>query len=144
MFEIGKIKDEIRSNSVIAELGPIHDSNIYVWKCVLCGPPDTPYEQGRFELRVEFSTEYPFKPMQVKFLTKIFHPISRRGYICMDILQKQWSPILTTGKVMLSLSSLLAQPNPDDPMDGESAELYQYHYGEYKRKARLWTQMYAM
>jgi ubiquitin-protein ligase len=38
--------------------------------------------------------------------------ISERGAICIDILKNAWSPALSLFKVVLSLSSLMTDPNP--------------------------------
>lgn len=38
--------------------------------------------------------------------------ISDKGNVCIDILKNNWSPALSIFKVVLSLSSLLTDPNP--------------------------------
>uniref|UniRef100_A0A672P065 E2 ubiquitin-conjugating enzyme n=1 Tax=Sinocyclocheilus grahami TaxID=75366 RepID=A0A672P065_SINGR len=86
---------------------------------------DSPYQGGVFFLTIHFPTDYPFKPPKVAFTTKIYHPnINSNGSICLDILRSQWSPALTVSKVLLSICSLLCDPNPDDPLVPEIAHTY--------------------
>uniref|UniRef100_A0A8C5YA19 E2 ubiquitin-conjugating enzyme n=1 Tax=Microcebus murinus TaxID=30608 RepID=A0A8C5YA19_MICMU len=81
----------------------------------IMGPNDSPYQGGVFFLTIHFPMDYPFKPPKVAFTTKIYHPnINSNGSICLDILQ--WSPALTVPKVLLSICSLLCDPNPNDPL----------------------------
>ncbi|XP_032087951.1 ubiquitin-conjugating enzyme E2 D1 isoform X2 [Thamnophis elegans] len=89
------------------------------------GPPDSAYQGGVFFLTVHFPTDYPFKPPKIAFTTKIYHPnINSNGSICLDILRSQWSPALTVSKVLLSICSLLCDPNPDDPLVPDIAQIY--------------------
>ena len=123
--------------------GPRGD-NMYVWDAIIAGPPDSPFSGGIFQLEVHFPTDYPFKAPKVTFLTKIYHPnISSHGTICLDILKEQWSPALTISKVLLSISSLLTDPNPNDPLVPSIANQYKQNKEEYDVTARLWTLKYA-
>ena len=86
--------------------GPV-DDDMYTWQATIIGPEDTPYHQGVFYLRINFPSDYPFKPPQIVFITKILHcNINSSGNICLDILKEQWSPALTISKVLLSICSL--------------------------------------
>jgi ubiquitin-conjugating enzyme E2 D/E len=97
-----------------------------------------------FELGLVFPTNYPFRPPKVYFKTKVFHPnINAQGGICLDILKDQWSPALSVVKVLLSISSLLTDANPKDPLVPEIARLYVEDRAEFDRTAREWTRTYA-
>eukprot|EP00764_Aduncisulcus_paluster_P004844 gnl/Carplike_NY0171/1801_a2438_1040.p1 GENE.gnl/Carplike_NY0171/1801_a2438_1040~~gnl/Carplike_NY0171/1801_a2438_1040.p1 ORF type:complete len:160 (-),score=27.33 gnl/Carplike_NY0171/1801_a2438_1040:49-504(-) len=115
------------------------------WSGCISGPVDTPYEGGLFFLDIRFPSEYPYKPPNIKFVTKIYHPnISESGAICLDILkQTAWSPVLTVSKVLISLTSLLCDPNPDDPLVASAARLYKADRAAYNAKVKEWVARYA-
>ncbi|KAG9049975.1 Ubiquitin-conjugating enzyme E2 4 [Tulasnella sp. UAMH 9824] len=124
--------------------GPSGD-NLFQWQATIMGPGDSPYAGGVFFLTITFPTDYPFKPPKVSFTTKIYHPnINANGSICLDILRDQWSPALTISKVLLSICSMLTDPNPDDPLVPDIAHLYKTDRAKYETTAREWTRKYAM
>ena len=124
--------------------GPVNESDFFNWEAVIFGPDDSPFVGGIFKLSIRFPSDYPFKPPIVTFLTKIYHPnINSNGGICLDILKDQWSPALTISKVLLSICSLLTDPNPNDPLVPEIAQLYKTNKAEYEKTAREWTRKYA-
>lgn len=117
---------------------------MYYWKCSILAPDSSPYAGGLFFIDVRFPTDYPFKPPKVNFTTKIYHcNVNSTGGICLDILKDQWSPALTLSKVLLSISSLLTDPNPDDPLVPEIAQLYKSNRTKHDQLAREWTEKYA-
>jgi len=108
------------------------------------GPEDSPFQGGVFFLDIHFPADYPFKPPKVQFTTKVYHPnINKNGSICLDILKDQWSPALTVSRVLLSISSLLTDPNPDDPLVPEIAHQFKTNKSAYESTAREWTTRYA-
>ncbi|CAL9152974.1 unnamed protein product [Musa hybrid cultivar] len=119
--------------------------DMFHWQATIMGPSDSPYAGGVFLVTIHFPPDYPFKPPKVSFRTKVFHPnINSNGSICLDILKEQWSPALTISKVLLSICSLLTDPNPDDPLVPEIAHMYKTDRAKYEATARSWTQKYAM
>lgn len=140
--EIEEINKEPPAN---CSAGPLNEDNIFEWEASIIGPSNSPYAGGFFRLSVLFTDKYPFKPPKIKFITKIFHPnINANGSICLDILNTNWSPALTIIKVLLSISSLLTDPNPNDPLDKFAANLYLNNKEEYNKQARLKTIQYAI
>jgi ubiquitin-conjugating enzyme E2 D/E len=124
--------------------GPMKD-NLYIWEAVLMGPIESPYAGGLFKLSIEIPENYPFKPPKFRFITPILHPnINSNGNICLDTLNTNWSPILTISKTILSISSLLCDPNPDDPLDKAVANIYINNREKFNRLARNHTLTHAL
>jgi len=126
--------------------GPKNDSDLYKWEGFIMGPEGSPYQGGMFQLEINFPDNYPFKPPKINFLTKIYHPNikSHNGAICLDVLKDAWTPALTITKLLLSISSLLTEPNPSDPLEPSIANLYQRNISEFNETAMSWTLKYAM
>jgi len=124
--------------------GPCNDNDLFHWQATIMGPTGSPYEGGVFFLSISFPTDYPFKPPKLTFTTKIYHPnINSNGSICITIIKEEWSPALTISKVLLSISSLLDDPNPEDPLVPEIANLYKTDRQKYINTAKEWTRKYA-
>ncbi|CAF3733866.1 unnamed protein product [Rotaria socialis] len=119
--------------------------NMLHWIGWVEGPENTPYADGKFRLTIDFPTEFPYKPPIIRFITSIFHPnISENGEICLDILHSQWSPALSVRALLISLCSLLADPNPDHGLNKDALKLYRTDQRNYNEAARNWTRRYAM
>jgi len=124
--------------------GPVGD-DLFYWEGIIVGPSDSPYAGGVFKLTIRFPTDYPFKQPHVKFQTRIYHPnINAAGGICLDILKHNWSAALTVSKVLLSIMSMLTDPNPEDPLVPDIAALYKTNRAQYEANAREYTFLHAM
>ena len=91
---------------------PSSPENLLNWTATISGPSDTPYASLTFKLSFQFPSSYPYAPPTVLFKTPIFHPnVDFSGRICLDILKDKWSAVYNVQSVLLSLQSLLGEPN---------------------------------
>lgn len=135
------MEQDIHSGCTAAPIG----DDLYHWSATILGPEGSPYEGGVFFLTVHIPVDYPFKPPTLKFTTKVYHPnINAQGAICVDVLKAMWSPALTISKLLISIRSLLSDPNPQDPLVPEIAQLFVQDRKRYEATAREWTRKYAM
>jgi ubiquitin-conjugating enzyme E2 A len=113
-------------------------NDLMVWFAKIKGPSETPYEEGTFNMQFTFDSDYPVRAPSVKFLTPMYHPnIYRDGKICVDILQSsEWTPAQNVRTILVSIMSLLMDPNPDSPANREAAELYNKDKVAYEQKVR--------
>lgn len=88
------------------------DGNLLSWTGTIKGPEDTYYDGLTFKLSLEFPSNYPMSPPTVLFTTPMFHPnVDMAGRICLDILKDKWSAVYNVQSILLSLQSLLGEPN---------------------------------
>lgn len=140
--EINKSNQTDHQN-IIFSVAPV-GSDLFKWNGFIFGPQGSPYQNGIFRIEITFPNNYPFRPPHIVFQTRICHPnISVTGAICLDILKDKWSPVLTISKVLMSISSLLTDPNPYDPLNHDAAELYLEDKQQFNLLAIQWTKLYA-
>ena len=112
---------------------------------VMEGPPNTPYENGYFLFKFCINDNFPFSPPKFYFISNIFHPnISENGYVSVDILEDQWSPpLMDFEKIIISIQSLLDDPNPDIFLNEMAAKLYKEDKSKYDETVREYTSLFA-
>jgi len=130
-----------------ASCSQVGDSTCSLAASIL-GPEGSPYSGGTFHLTVDIPAKYPLEPPKLRFTTPVFHPnIDEGGRICLDILKPAphgaWRPSLNIASVLTSLQVLLAEPNPDDPLVPEVADMFRYHRSQFDDKARKMTEKHA-
>eukprot|EP01090_Pellita_catalonica_P016726 TRINITY_DN4873_c0_g1_i5.p1 TRINITY_DN4873_c0_g1~~TRINITY_DN4873_c0_g1_i5.p1 ORF type:complete len:166 (-),score=25.73 TRINITY_DN4873_c0_g1_i5:158-655(-) len=128
--------------------GPKDESNIYVWEALVQGPSETPYEGGAFKAILTFPKDYPLNPPKMKFTSKMWHPnIYPSGEVCISILHapgddpnryehssERWSPIQSVEKILISVMSMLAEPNDESPANIDAAKMWRNDRKQYDQK----------
>lgn len=111
----------------------------------LTGPEGTPYSQGLWHIRLDIPIEYPSSPPTATFKTRIFHPnvAEETGAVCLETLKRDWDPKLTLKDILITISCLLIQPNPDSALNQKAGALIQEDYDAFARQARLMTRIHA-
>ena len=114
----------------------------------ITGPEGSPFETGVFLLTVHITARYPFEPPRCRFLTPLYHPnVDSHGRICLDTLKSppagSWSPAVSLPSLLLSIRSLMAEPNPDDGLVPEISELYKRNPTQWTKEAERRTKLDA-
>ncbi|OLL22027.1 Ubiquitin-conjugating enzyme E2 [Neolecta irregularis DAH-3] len=113
---------------------PESDANLLVWTGTIDGPSGTHYEGLAFKILIKFPANYPYTAPTITFTSPMWHPnVDMAGNICLDILKDKWSAIYNVQTVLLSLQSMLGDPNNKSPLNAQAAELWDKDPKEYKR-----------
>ncbi|KAM4575370.1 cell division cycle 34 homolog (S. cerevisiae) a [Fundulus heteroclitus] len=116
----------------------VDESDMYNWEVAIFGPPSTHYEGGYFKARIKFPVDYPYSPPAFRFLTKMWHPnIYENGDVCISILHppvddpqsgelpsERWNPTQNVRTILLSVISLLNEPNTFSPANVDASVMY--------------------
>ncbi|KAK0538429.1 ubiquitin conjugating enzyme Ubc7/UbcP3 [Tilletia horrida] len=131
-------------------VGPISEDNYLEWEALLPGPEDTPFEGGVFSAKLSFPSTYPLEPPVMRFEPPIFHPnVYPDGLVCISILHaagddpnmyesasERWSPVQSVEKVLLSVLSMLAEPNVESGANIDACKMYRDDPKGYERTIR--------
>ncbi|KAL1915245.1 uncharacterized protein VTP21DRAFT_7521 [Calcarisporiella thermophila] len=118
--------------------GPVTEENFFEWEALIAGPEGTPYEGGLFSAILTFPRDYPLSPPTMKFTCPMFHPnIYPDGTVCISILHppgddpnmyesssERWSPVQSVEKILLSVVSMLAEPNDESGANIEACKIW--------------------
>ncbi|KAL7640017.1 UNVERIFIED_CONTAM: hypothetical protein RMT77_009431 [Armadillidium vulgare] len=118
--------------------GPTNEENFFEWEAYILGPEGTCFECGVFPAKLNFPHDYPLSPPKMQFSCKIFHPnIYPDGRVCISILHapgddpmgyessaERWSPVQSIEKILLSVVSMLAEPNDESSANVDAAKMW--------------------
>lgn len=91
-----------------------------------------------FTTRLTFPSDYPLSPPKMRFVCDMFHPnVYADGRVCISILHapgedplgyesisERWSPVQSIEKVLLSVVSMLAEPNVESGANIDAAKMW--------------------
>ena len=113
--------------------------SLYHWRCVIAGPSDSPYRNGRFKINIQLQ-KYPTNPPVIRFITPIYHCNIRHGHLFLDIFNPdKWSAAWTISNILIGIIDLLREPNPFNPLSPAIAHLYLTNIEVHNSKARFFT-----
>eukprot|EP00501_MAST-03F_sp_TOSAG23-6_P000685 GSMAST32.ASY1.ANO1.712.1 assembled CDS len=127
------------------------DADLFKWSCSIIGPPGTPYEGGIFTCLLEFPPDFPNMPPKMIFQTNIWHPnIYSDGRVCISILhppgtdshnpeelaEERWRPILGVEAILVSVISMLADPNDNSPANIDAAVQWRKDRAGYNKEVK--------
>jgi ubiquitin-conjugating enzyme E2 G1 len=141
---------ELQKNPVDGfSAGLVDDNDIYKWEVMIIGPPDTFFEGGFFKAHLIFPKEYPQRPPKMKFVSEMWHPnVDKDGNVCISILhepgedkwgyekaEERWLPVHTVETILVSVISMLSDPNDESPANVDAAKDWREDYnGDFKKK----------
>ncbi|KJE95386.1 ubiquitin-conjugating enzyme E2 [Capsaspora owczarzaki ATCC 30864] len=130
--------------------GLVDDSDIFKWEVMIIGPPDTLYEGGFFKAHLIFPREYPHRPPKMTFISEIWHPnVHHNGDVCISILHEpgedkygyekaseRWLPVHTVETILLSVISILSDPNDESPANIDAAKEWRENRDAFRKKVQ--------
>jgi len=113
-------------------------------QATITGPAGTPYEGGKFRVKIVLGESYPAAPPKGFFVTKIFHPnVAKNGAICVNTLKKDWKKEYGIAHVLQVIKCLLIFPNPASALNEEAGKLLLEQYEDFARHAKMMTGIHA-
>ncbi|AAS53685.1 AFR314Wp [Eremothecium gossypii ATCC 10895] len=128
--EYKQLQKQLALHPAVLSLAPVGEENgdLHRWEAHFQGPENTPYAGFTFTLRINVPETYPNEPPKCSFPPHhICHPNIKwsTGEVCLDLLKHEaWSPVYNLLQVVEAISTLLAEPGVDSPLDVDLSRLY--------------------
>ena len=123
--------------------GPV-GGDLKHWEVFIPGPPDSPFEGGKFKIEIKLDDNYPNSTPKCRILTKGFHPNInfKEGNICIKLLNN-WTNKSSICSIIVALYGLLKDPNQGSPLNSNANDLYKYHKERYNELVKALTNKFA-
>ena len=91
---------------------PLDVSDLSRLRAIILAPEGSPIKDYILFLYVQLHYDTPFKPPQISFETKVWHPrVNENGSICLDVLTDSgWNPAYTLETVLVTIQYMLGDP----------------------------------
>jgi len=127
-----RLKKEAGLMRQYPNFGP-EDASLTVWHGYIAG--QGPFSGQTHEVRIMLTRKFPFEPPQVTWLTDVFHPNiepppGRGGYgrVCLNLLDRDWTPMKHLPAIAEGLMYLLNHPNPADALANPTCQEAKRHF----------------
>lgn len=151
VLSLTKLLDLAKNPIDLVSVGLADDSNVYDWEILIMGPDGTLYEGGFFKARLVFPKDFPNMPPTMTFVSEMWHPnVYEDGKVCISILHppgedefnsqesadERWRPILGVEQILISVISMLSDPNDESPANLDAAVMWRNDRKAFKKKVR--------
>ena len=146
-----QLQECMRQTDLGFSVGLIDENDYYKWSVCITGPEDTIYEGGLFKAILTFPEDFPQNPPKMRFTTEMWHPnIYSNGEVCISILhppgidkfnpqekaEERWRPVLGVEQILISVISMLNDPNCDSPANIDAGVMFRNNREEYNKKVK--------
>jgi len=144
--------EDLAKNPIdLVSVGLPDESNIYEWELLLLGPDGTLYEGGFFKAKLVFPPDFPNMPPTMTFTSEMWHPnVYEDGRVCISILhppgedvmnaqesaEERWRPILGVEQILVSVISMLSDPNDESPANIDAAVQWRNDKQAFKKRVK--------
>ena len=137
--ELKDIQDEEYENFSVSIL----DDNIQEWYCLVNGPPDSPYEDGIWKLKIIIGQKWPHRAPRVELQTPLLHVNYQesRNRLILPVYD-HWDTTYHLVQIPLDFYDLLKEPH-EKVVNIELNDLRGKNEQEYLSEVRKHTNTYA-
>ncbi|KYO00190.1 putative ubiquitin-conjugating enzyme [Plasmodium gaboni] len=130
-----------RDHNAGFSVGLVDESNFFEWNVCFEGPKNTLYEGGIYNATLSFPSDFPNHPPQMKFNQEMWHPNGVDIYNEQEKPEERWRPIWSVEGILVSVISMLNEPNLESPANVDAAVQLKNNIHEYKSKVRALARM---
>ncbi|XP_066933857.1 probable ubiquitin-conjugating enzyme E2 C [Clytia hemisphaerica] len=120
-----ELSDIMMANDSNVTAFPMEDDT-FKWTGKIKGPEGSVYSGKAYKMSLKFPATYPYEAPTITFATPCFHPnVDMAGNICLDTLKERWSSCNSVHSILVSIQSLLQDPNVSSPLNARAATLWE-------------------